>query len=250
MSGNNLLLKNNEINYKTLLWILDALKDNEHDRLKFVTMDLKWKNFNYASGLIDPDSKLGFDELMAEIKKRRIKLLPKDKPKHVIFENELEEELYDFENISGQYKEKLTDKNKQFISSAKDYIVGLQWVHSYYYFPQKKMSTWYYKYHDAPTIKDLYYELQQNKNPKIDLMQYEKAKWFSETEHLIWVTPFVRETMLLFPNEVILKYNMELQILDYKLNMIASYIVQQKQATKYIDCTYSMFLTKCTLKVY
>jgi hypothetical protein len=200
-----------------------------------------------------------------------------------------EVEIYKFENMIGQYEEKLNKKyitplgnpeydfkkgkNIFYANFFKDidlaivirmYIDGLQWVLDYYY-NDIIYHKWYYPFIKSPLLQDvLYYIEKVNDNNLFETSietlnkccKISETEFLSPIEHFFYITPFDKEgsqLKLLEPNEKFF------QILTYIKNSEFNNIypdiknisleVFNNENNDHIDCRTALYLNKCFLKV-
>ena len=200
-----------------------------------------------------------------------------------------EVEIYKFENMIGQYEEKL---NKKYITPLGNpeydfnkgknifyanffedidltmvirmYIDGLQWVLDYYY-NDTIYHKWYYPYNKSPLLQDvLYYIEKVNDNNLFETSiktlnkccKISETEFLSPIEHFFYITPFDKEgsqLKLLEPNEKFF------QILTFIKNSEFNNLypdiknisleVFNNENNDHIDCRTALYLNKCFLKV-
>ena len=200
-----------------------------------------------------------------------------------------EVEIYKFENMIGQYEEKLNKKyitplgnpeydfkkgkNIFYANFFKDidlaivirmYIDGLQWVLDYYY-NDTIYHKWYYPFIKSPLLQDvLYYIEKVNDNNLFETSietlnkccKISETEFLSPIEHFFYITPFDKEgsqLKLLEPNEKFF------QILTFIKNSEFNNIypdiknisleVFNNENNDHIDCRTALYLNKCFLKV-
>lgn len=142
------------------------------------------------------------------------------------------------------------------------YLMGLQWIVDYY-FNDVCYINWYYKYHKAPLISDLFTYLSKMKNNffkkcKDSLIKDNiDSSELSPLEHFLYVTYFDKDlNQLSYLNEYknkdkiknLIKYLQKNKVKLYPnfKNITKDIILNNK---KNIDCRESIFLSKCILKV-
>ncbi len=177
----------------------------------------------------------------------------------IYFKNEIDYNNYyklHFTNIGNN------TSNNNIIS---DYLKGFNWVVSYYHNNNKYYNnidlTWYYKHNRSPLLRDII----NNANVKLlnikmhNTFNIEKSYYYmTPLEHYIFVTPF---------NDISIYNNIHEQLLKSvgylsreKLSLIAKFIKQhpkyyyelnkiqtELKSDKIIDCSGSIFLSKCHL---
>jgi len=200
-----------------------------------------------------------------------------------------EQEIYKFENMIGQYENKLNKKyitplgnpdfefekgkNMFYSDFFKDidlelvirmYIDGLQWVLDYY-FNDITYHKWYYPFNKSPLLQDilLYINNINDKNlfeNSIETLKkcckVSETEFLSPVEHFFYITPFDKEgsqLKLLEPNEKFF------QILTFIKNSEFNNLypdiknislkVFNDKDNDQIDCRTSLYLNKCFLKV-
>lgn len=186
--------KEHIINLPILKVILDKLKETEEKDLQKITD----KNMNNKINLHRCET-----ELEIELEKFN---------KYPIIHNEIVKKIY--MGYSGweqrYYQEIFNIQDKKDIQKiCINYFEGLFW-NMKYYFEECKSWSWYYKYSNAPTIKDLHQYLNMNINELLN------------TDHKIY-TPYEQLMIVLPPQsnqilpEKIRKYmlNYESPIIDY-----------------------------------
>jgi 5'-3' exonuclease len=218
----------------------------------------------------------GFNPIKENVKKFELYLRPKTKYSHVEdIKNKIVREYYseqsDFDNMSGEYKKKLSvsefssklvevegfnwmlrhikrENNVQIIQS---FITGFQWIYKYYFYVWNgKANNWYYEYEDAPTIEELYKFLSKNKSfiDTIKINKYDNNTWRTPIEHLIYVTPPTRENMYLL-NKFDPKIDSQINIFTHLLAKDNNQLTKEefKYIKKHINCNQIIFLVKCKL---
>jgi len=303
------ILQKNKINSYALFMFLDIIQKGEDYRLYYNYMDKHWKNFKFVVNILDPKLELSFDQLCKKVRQVgmewtanninptilkltnnvdpsnenvRFELYLRPRIKHsyiddIIIKNDVIKDYYlellDFENMTGEYKYKLSvSETKHALVSVnnfewtphiikrendqakiKNFLTGLKWLQSYYYNKWNgKYSKWYYKYENAPTLEELYKFMK--KNPKfmnsIKLESYETLSWNSPQQHLIYVTPPVKEYKYLTK-----VYNAKT---DNIINTLAKLLAKDiKQLNKkeikfikqHITCNQALYLSKCSFSM-
>jgi len=145
--------------------------------------------------------------------------------------------------------------NKKLIKLVDKYIEGFLWVFNFYYndFNIKDnhmyANIWYYPYHHAPLLTQIYnYLVQQDtkyiNNKLYDINKYtiSRDKYFNCIEHLLYVSPapLIKDIIPSEYYKFIDKYYPNFDELIKEL---------MEGSTNLIDCKGSLFLTKCNLNI-
>jgi len=135
-----------------------------------------------------------------------------------------------------------------------NYIEGLLWVFKYYYYEidLTRANIWYYKYHFAPLLNQLYQFLKHQPDNYIedllnnlDKYKIDRSQFFTPVEHLLYTSP-VQLNDELVPDKYksIIKDRSLFPDLESIINKIWT-----SNTSDEIDCKGALFITKCNLKV-
>jgi len=141
-----------------------------------------------------------------------------------------------------------------------DYLKGFNWVVNYYHNTNKYYNnielTWYYKYNRSPLLKDIIHHANVkllNIKMKNTFNINAKHSYLTPLEHYVYVTPFDINNNNIY--EQLMK-GIGYLPLD-KLKLVAKFIKNHQKYyydlnkdfknNKYIDCSGSIFLSKCHL---
>lgn len=165
------------------------------------------------------------------------------------------EDYYKNNNIKNYYKIHLPHTKPAKIVS--DYIVGLNWVMNYYFnsdatYKNVDMS-WYYPHNRSPLLADII--LTFDKKLLSQRITNPFTTYMTPLEHYIYVSPFHYEKDI---HEQVVKYlgshstktinNIVMFIKKYKKYYYdLDHIYKDLKNKKYIDCSGSIFISKCHL---
>jgi len=161
-----------------------------------------------------------------------------------------EDKFYTQTDLSSEsyYKSNHLDKTK----TIKEYLRGLNWITNYY-FNNIIDRTWYYKYSKSPLLKDIVEYLDNN---KYDLRE-------DITDNLKQYLQPLQQILLISPIDYSKDIKSQLEFIDYEdKDKIVDFINNNKKyyfdlskiydeiytkKNKHIDCSTSIFISKCHL---
>lgn len=157
-----------------------------------------------------------------------------------------------------------------------NYIEGLFWVFDFYFnkndpnINYNKVSTWFYRYHRAPLLTDIYCVMyarilertrQEPQNDRFvstmnklfgtvadinNRMSYvDRERYMNKLEHTIYILPLDKQNDI--PEEYVTTYKGHPELFTSMSTIINS--IWNHQGTQYIDCRGIHYLNKCTLHI-
>jgi len=159
--------------------------------------------------------------------------------------NDYERERYLLENYLDEYYNYLNPVKGTFEGNKKklviNYLIGIGWVYQYYFY-HKINPGWFYQENEAPTLNELVTYFVQ---PKIKNIPFK----ISPLEHMMLITPIRYDELeysfqYLEDKDKVLKFFKKDRTLP-DIKEIHQRIFKNKE--KLIDCSMSIFLSKCHL---
>lgn len=137
---------------------------------------------------------------------------------------------------------------------SEKYIEGLLWVFKYYYFKTdlNNANVWFYEYHLAPLLKQIYTFLEKQSDTYIDklytnLRKYEVPRriFFTPEEHLLYVSPskYIKDILPKKYHNIVFDKS-----LFPDIDPIIDEIMKNNVSND-VDCRGALFLNKCDLKI-
>lgn len=176
----------------------------------------------------------------SEYHKRKLLKLEGVKKKRYLMENYLDE-YYD---ILSPYKKKRVITSKV----VSEYLYGIEWVYQYYF--NNRESSWYYKYNYSPSLGDLfkYFSVVRYKSDNLRLLPL---------EHSLLITPIdksdIRKSLDslegLIDKKLLDRIEEYIKESDILPDINEIYMDIFKRNKRLIDCSISIFLSKCNLLV-
>ncbi len=167
--------------------------------------------------------------------------------------------VYNMKTINYNEYYSLNFPHEKIISITNDYMLGLNWVVSYYHNNNAKYKgidmTWYYRHNRSPLLKDIitYYNMKILTNHFND--KFKKIPYMTPIEHYVFVSPFNVDKSL---HEQLLKGLGEINKIKIKeierfiknhpkYYFIMDNIYKDMKDKRIIDCSGSHFISKCHL---
>lgn len=234
--------------------------NNKYGKLQYYVLDdkelLKLPTFTYKNN---------FNQLYIEQKPKHYqKMLPIEysskSKKHLIAMKDLsprDKELYLINNKLDNYYDLFMSNDKVKLNKKElvnEYLKGLSWVTNYY-FNSKADETWFYKFHSAPSISDIYNYFNHS------ILNYEfndVILGISPIEQSLYITPIKHNTIDTFIEtldtsyfndkinpKTIRKFIESNMNLFYNLDELYSTIKSKSLKKNLMNCSSNIFMSKC-----
>ena len=234
--------------------------NNKYGKLQYYVLDdkelLKLSTFTYKNN---------FNQSYIEDKPTRYqKMLPIEysskSKKHLIAMKDLsprDKELYLINNKLDDYYDLFMSNDKVNLNKKEmvnEYLKGLSWLTNYY-FNSKADETWFYKFHSAPSINDIYNYFNHS------ILNYEFNDVIldiSPIEQSLYITPIKQNTIDSFIEtldtfyfndkinaKTIKKFIESNMNLFYNLDELYSTINSKSLKKNLMNCSSNIFMSKC-----
>lgn len=150
----------------------------------------------------------------------------------------------DYEFIESKHGVK--KRSKKLDKVIHDYVEGLLWTFNYYYNEFPNIINWYYKWENAPLLRDIYIYLRDNDtilddiNKGLDKYYVEEKDFFNPLEQLMYNTPKTRDNEELVPKEYLNFFRNNEYYID-----ISKLVLDLKEN---VDCKGARYLNRCKIK--
>ena len=189
--------------------------------------------------------------------------------KNLSSKSEKEAFMYKLEKKLDNYKDMLYPEDKFYLNDMKDdyyklnfdvdkttvikeYLRGLNWVNNYY-FNNIIDRGWYYKYGKSPLLTDIVNYMNKHKTNLRDDIVDDMKNYFTPLSQILFITPIDYNNDIYKQLSIINTDNIEKYVefvknnkeFYFPLNKIYDEIYNN--TTKHIDCSSSIFISKCHL---